>query len=832
MKKTLTALSLLVTLTGLAAKPELVGFTSLQNPHEAIVRTSFTLAGDAILTVDVKTNGVSIGWRNFRPAMTGATLNRVNPAGAYTLLWNPETSWDQPVQSFPAGVVSVEVTAWSPDNPPDYMDIDLTASSNVTYYVSEEDLPYAVTDDLYKTTHLLMKRMHAANKVWLMGSPSTESGRSKGTVYETQHPVCLSHDYYIGVYELTQGQYEQFGLTVPDGQSAVGPKYPVAKITHSDLRGWWNYWWPRQGYTVDKSKALYKMRTKTGVTFDLPTEEQWEYACRGGSTTAYISGESTQASLKTYAVYSGNAPTNAAGTRTCAEVGTLAPNGFGLYDMIGNVSEFCREQQASNLGAAYACDSQARVISTDAGNCHLSNRGSNYDQGWSNWNDTFKETVQWHRVAFRGQYYSTGPSNADAKRGVRLVAPVSRDWPTVSVAMGTVAQDSSRRVAITYALEEEAIVTLELYKDGERVSDEALRAVCGDVNRVVATNGTKCIYWQPDASWEGETVESGHLAFKIRTWATNDPPAYMALDLRSSNVTNISYYASAEAMPEPITNDLWKTDYLVMRRIPAKDVTWWMGIATNSTGKSVEDVGYDPTRSPRHRVKLSQDYYMSVFELTCRQARVFETTSSAASNKDNWTKAFAGKWNSLRWNGGSGYAWPTHGHAVSTQSNIYKFRTRFGLQFDLPTEAQWEYACRAGTDGRYHGFSSLRDCAWFGDSASGVHPVGLKKPNAWGLYDMLGNVQEYCLEGLTAGYGLTNEQLASETPVVDPYGSATSTNNKIMRGGAYSASDYECRSGDRHVDNHVDAAWASSGFRLVCALPYETFAEPVLPAAE
>ena len=262
------------------------------------------------------------------------------------------------------------------------------------------------------------------------------------------------------------------------------------------------------------------------------------------------------------------------------------------------------------------------------------------------WNDALGGNVAWLRPAARGDRYVT-PKTKAATLGARLVAPASRDWPTVSVAAGTVSQDSSRRVAITYELEEDSIVTLELYEDGERVSDEALRGVCGDVNRVVI-NGTRCIYWQPDASWEGKSIESGHLSFRIRQWPTNDPPAYMAIDLRSPSVTNIQFYASAEAMPEPITNYLWKTDYLVMRRIPAKDVTWWMGIPTNAVGQSVEGGSGDLTNSKRHRVKLSQDYYISVFELTRRQTRVFGNDASSDANAFEWTLPYLGRRSGLR----------------------------------------------------------------------------------------------------------------------------------------------------------------------------------------
>ena len=830
MNKTFAALCVLSSLSVFAGQPELVGFSCVQDQDRSTVSTSFTLAGDAILTVDVKTNGVSIGWRNFRTAMTGAALNRVNPAGEYTLVWDPSNSWIQPRTIFPGGVVSVEVMAWSPDNPPDWMDVDLTSVSNVAYYVTSDELPYAVSDDVYKTTHLLMRRIHAANRVWLMGSPASESGRATKNAIETQHPVALSADYYIGVYEFTQGQYKNLGFAVPDGQSAIGDRHPLAMVTYTDFHGWWNYWWPENGHSVASGTVLDALRKRSGVQFDLPTEAQWEYVCRAGTTTAYCDGTANSTTVGDYAVYKANAPTDGNGGQTCAEVGTKNANGFGIFDMIGNVSEFCREQLSADLGADYACDPKGVVISKNAGVVMFANRGANYSKAVSSWDDGLGGNVAWLRPAARGDRY-VSPSTKAATLGARLVAPASRDWPTVSVAAGTVSQDSSRRVAITYELEEDSIVTLELYEDGERVSDEALRGVCGDVNRVVI-NGTRCIYWQPDASWEGKTIESGHLSFRIRQWPTNDPPAYMAIDLRSPSVTNIQFYASAEAMPEPITNDIWKTDYLVMRRIPAKDVTWWMGIPTNAVGQSVEGVASDLKNSKRHRVKLSQDYYISVFELTRRQTRVFANAASSDANASEWTLPYRGARNGLRNNDGNTYGWPVAGHTVNSNGALQKFRDRFGLQFDLPTEAQWEYACRAGTDDAYHGAASQNEVAWTPGNASVIHPVGELKPNGWGLYDMLGNLCEVCLEGLDAKYGLTDEQLASNTPVTDPYGPVAVSDNDVLRGGSYSLDVTKARSGDRTTQTHKSSTWGDPGYRLVCPLPGETFADPVLPAAD
>ena len=137
--------------------------------------------------------------------------------------------------------------------------------------------------------------------------------------------------------------------------------------------------------------------------------------------------------------------------------------------------------------------------------------------------------------------------------------------------------------------------------------------------------------------------------------------------------------------------------------------------------------------------------------------------------------------------------------------------------YRLPTEAEWEYACRAGTTTDYffgNAPDKLREFAWFEKNAGGKpRPVGQKKPNPWGLHDMVGNVWQWCNDFYKVDY-------YKESPRQDPRGPATAQ-NKVVRGGAWRFPDDNCRSGYRYNENpgYADVCFGYDiyGFRCVRA---------------
>jgi len=132
-----------------------------------------------------------------------------------------------------------------------------------------------------------------------------------------------------------------------------------------------------------------------------------------------------------------------------------------------------------------------------------------------------------------------------------------------------------------------------------------------------------------------------------------------------------------------------------------------------------------------------------------------------------------------------------------------------GNGYRLPTEAEWEYACRASSSALYpfgDNASALGGFAWYIKSSEDkTHPVGQKSPNAWGLHDMLGNVWEWCADCYEANY-------YASSPPVDPPG-ASGASNRVIRGGGWSSRPRHCRSADRSRNLPADRNY-SLGFRL------------------
>ena len=190
--------------------------------------------------------------------------------------------------------------------------------------------PNTMWPDEYKTTKLVLRRIEP-------GEIPT-------------HDARITKPFYIGVFEVTVAQWN---LIMPWNDSWNTPSYTDMRakdyVSYNDIRGKdVGSSWPSSA-AVDATSFLGRLREKSGIEFDLPTEAQWEYACRAGTTSKYNNGGDTDADLATLGRYSDNNNDGRGGCSGVTIVGSYAPNAWGLYDMHGNVYEWCRDY-SSNYG--------------------------------------------------------------------------------------------------------------------------------------------------------------------------------------------------------------------------------------------------------------------------------------------------------------------------------------------------------------------------------------------------------------------------------------------------------------------------------------------------
>jgi len=200
-----------------------------------------------------------------------------------------------------------------------------------------------------------------------------------------------------------------------------------------------------------------------------------------------------------------------------------------------------------------------------------------------------------------------------------------------------------------------------------------------------------------------------------------------------------------------------------------------------------------PTCTPRndyeqpvHQVTISKDFWMGRFDVTQRQwQEVMGDNPSLKKSAGPDAPVEQMSW-------------------LDVQSFLAKanaMQSRWTLR--LPTEAEWEYAARAGTTGEAYG--PLDQIAWYADNSGGTtHPVGQKKPNAFGLYDMLGNVWQWCADW-SVPY--------SSEPATDPQGPSSGERHPT-RGGCYYCAALQERAARRNRDV-PDHSSLSIGFRIV-----------------
>lgn len=378
---------------------------SLSQREDGIVVVTYSLDADAVVTADFRNQGVSLGAS--RHWSLDGDVNRLVAAGAgKQITWHPAV--DVPGENLPA--VTVELKAWAESDPPDYMVADLltTTACRIRYYPTADHLPGGiVSNEQYRMYYMPFRKIKAKNVTWTMGT-TKELGRATGGE-ETAHEVTLDHNYFIGVFEVTKAQCEAVGST------------KSADCTHSGTSRWrltpsgritWNTWrGTLPPAAPGETSVCGKFTARIGFAVDLPLESQWEFAARGGhgegtwgDGSQILKTESSDSNLNRLSI-------NAYHIGTMTETGTCEPNSYGLYDMHGNIGEFCRDWYQKDITAL---NGALCVSSTDPSRRADGIVGTNRVIRGGYW--TYKPKY------VRASYRTYGkPGEFKTERGVRLV---------------------------------------------------------------------------------------------------------------------------------------------------------------------------------------------------------------------------------------------------------------------------------------------------------------------------------------------------------------------------------------------------------------------------
>ena len=367
---------------------DVTNVTMSQNSATCKVTINYTLSGPAVVTLDILTNAVpnaATGWTSIGGEHVcnaqGDVWKKIDSAGTYTITWQPIESWlDENGDGFKVadGCAKARVSAWPLDNTPDYMVVDISSAAQPNtqrYYPRVDFLPGGILgNDIYRKTTLVMRKIMAKDVTWTMGSTSLETQRTAER--EATHQVALTNNYYIGVFEVTQSQWDliQTNRLAPSvfANPSDRAMRPVENVCYNEIRNNdgtsknanTDYDWPARPHG---SSFLGLLRSRTGIDdFDLPSESQWEFACRAGngdtkwgdgSTVLNVVHDLNLDNLCRYKDTGGDASdTNCSAENGTAVCGSYRPNSWGLYDMHGNVWEWCLDWYEQNIATATATD--------------------------------------------------------------------------------------------------------------------------------------------------------------------------------------------------------------------------------------------------------------------------------------------------------------------------------------------------------------------------------------------------------------------------------------------------------------------------------------------
>ncbi|HUU28173.1 MAG TPA: SUMF1/EgtB/PvdO family nonheme iron enzyme [archaeon] len=551
---------------------------------------------------------------------------------------------------------------------------------------------------------------------------------------EPVHTVTL-RVFKMSATEITQAQYQAVMHENPSPDYYIwDPNLPVLTLPWYDAARFCNALSVMAGLD-----SCYNLETweydfrKNG--FRLPTEAEWEYACRAGTTTRYYTGDE-ESDLDRAGWYLDNSG------HTFHPVGQKEPNAWGLYDMHGNASEWCNDWFYSY----YSAESQSNPVGRLRGSLR-SYRGGHIWMG-------SEYCIAWRRFYKEPEY--PDPEFISPDLTLRVVRRV--------------------KAAPTYNMNGVVL------HDGKGLDGVAVQAYGNGVDTALVSGA--------DGGYSLSGLADGtYLIIVSKSYYTFTPEG-LEVTINGSDLTvNITAQASVP-VPGPVETE--EIQGITLASLPAG--SFQMG----QEGESVV---------PVHTVTLDA-FWIGQTEITQNQYQaVMGVNPSYFRGSDSLSV--------------EGVGWDDAVEFCNRLSELARFAPCYNLEtrecdftkngFRLPTEAEWEYACRAGTKSYYcNGYfeSDLARVGWYKVNSVGTtHPVGQKEPNAWGLYDMHGNVREWCND---SPIHYTSE---SQT---NPTGGPFTDIRRLLRGGSYNSLAFSCVS---YVSGFMDIEpshpWKELGFRVV-----------------
>lgn len=387
----------------------------------------------------------------------------------------------------------------------------------------------------------------------------------------------------------------------------------------------------------------------------------------------------------------------------------------------------------------------------------------------------------------------------------------------------SIEQDASRKATLKFKLANEpAIVTIDIQTNNQETGEWASIGADKFANLEPNVNGRRidagdyALTWKVRQTWPDQRIPADGLRAVVTAWALDNPPDYMAVDLTTKS--NVVFYADEAALPCAVTNERFKTDWLLMKRMRAAGIPWRMGSDSYCSNRRANEVPVVVT--------LSEDYYIGVFEYTQHQYKKI-MAAHWITDYDTMPLTLV-SYDQAR---GTDYSWPKaeYGHKVTEDTFMDKIRKLTGVEFDFPTGCQWEFACRGGYTSYYFEGSdtavrnadnettgtvpAFTEYAWVRltneRTDPDIHPVGLKKPNRYGLYDMIGNIWEWCLDWEPVQADFTGDDL------IDYPGPQTGT-YRMARGGSSAVTYATASSAYKNINFASTRQATDTGFRLAC----------------